>query len=185
VLIMENNPENVKDKYYYLELLKQEILAITNSGKNNDAVYLHNDYVVGMNGIIFSEAKYYNPAYDPETQQFTISRLIPSPKSGEFNSMQDYVTQENSDNIYCFTAIWQGHLDGCLPVEERIFSNTQEVEQISRYIADGLRLSEQEATKVLRKHRKRLKSDYGIDNGDIPPGRMKRLIDKIIHDIDE
>jgi hypothetical protein len=182
---MENNPEKIKNKDHYLNLLKQEILAITSGGENNDTVFLHNDLYIDTQGRITTEPFYYNPAYNPDTKQFTISRLIPSSKSGGFNSRQDYVTHENSDIIYGFNTTWQGSLDGCLPVEESIFSTTKEVEQISRYIADGLRLPEQEATKVLRKHRIRLKSDYGIDNGDIPPGRMKRLIDKIIHDIDE
>lgn len=186
---MENNPEEIKNKDHYLNVLKQEILAVTNGGENNDTVFLHNDLYIDSHGRIATEPFFYNPAYDPETQQFTISRLIPSPDRYDFKSMQDYVMHENSDIIYGFNTSWQANLKGCLPVEERIFSNTQEVEQISRFITDGLRLSDDEAIKVLRKHRIRLKSDYGIDNGDIPSGKFmemaKIIFNKIFHDIDE
>jgi hypothetical protein len=184
---MESNFNKPKD--YYLELLKQEILAITNDGENNDAVYLHNDLMFNSKGILLTESKYYNPTYDPETQQFTISRLIPSPTGVDYNFMQDYVIAENSDVIYGFITEWQAELSNCLPVEERVFSSANEVEAIGRFIADGLRLPEQEAIKLLRKHRKRLKSAYGIDNGDIPSGKFmemaKIIFNKIFHEIEE
>jgi hypothetical protein len=182
---MENNPNKVKDKDYYLNSLKNEILKITKNGEDSNNVFLHNDYELDSKGHLVTIAKYFNPIYNAEKGEFSINRLIPTPGRSEFASRLEYSFHENSDIIYCKQCRWDGHLDGQLPVREKTYSTAEEVEYVSRCISDGLRLSEQEATKVLRKHRIRLKSDYGIDNGDIPPSLMKRLIDKIIHDIDE
>lgn len=182
---MENNPEKVKDKDYYLGRLKQEILNITDHGECNNNVYLHNDYELDSRGNLVTIAKYFNPKYNPENGEFTIERLIPAPGRSEFASRLEYSFHEESDYVYCRQCIWNGNLDGRLPIREKAYSTAEDVEYVFRCISDGLHLEEAQAQKLLRKHRKRLKSDYGIDNGDIPPSRMKRLIDKIIHDIDE
>ncbi len=181
---MENNPEKLNNKDYYLLRLKEEIISFTNNGQNNDIVIIHNDYEMDSKCRIITVAKLFNPTYDAENQQFTISRLIPSPNRGEFASMLDYSFHENSDSIYCKQIQWDGHLDGHLPIREKLFSTADEIEYVFRCL-DGRQLADEEATKVLRKHRKRLKSEYGIDNGNIPPGKFRRLLDRIFHDIEE
>ena len=180
---MENNPNKVKDKGYFLRLLKEEIAALTNYGQNENIVIVHNNYQMNSEGSLVTIAKYYNPMYDPETQLYTISRLIPYP-GGTFASRLEYSLHDNSDLIYCQQTEWGGNLDGCLPVKEKLYTTKEEIEHVFRFLY-GLQLPEEEAEKVLRKHRKSLKKHYGVDNGNIPPGKFKRLLDRIFHDIDE
>lgn len=183
---MENKPNKPKDNEYFLDLLKKEIIAVTNNGEVEDAVFEYNGYEI-INGQLNLGAKYYNPRYKEETGFYEIHRLLPSPKSGMFNNSLIYAFHENSSTILSRSVRWDGNLDGCNPNPDREYNTPEQIEACSRLICDGLSPPDDQAAKILRRHYKYLKKHFKQEV-EVPPSaigrKIKNILDKILHDIE-
>ncbi|MBP9813522.1 hypothetical protein KBC51_03750 [Candidatus Saccharibacteria bacterium] len=159
-------PNKEKDNNHYLSLLRQEIDWATENGKNKDIVYLHG-------------CKLFNTRVNREGA-YEIERLIPPyDKLGEFPSKVVYCLAENSTSIFRKEWLWDGNPDGVRELATMVYDLNENVENISRFVLDGLRLDEEESQKYLKKHRKIMNQHYGEDH-ELKPGiivdRVGRLI---------
>jgi hypothetical protein len=108
-----------------------------------------------------------------------INSLDINATTGEFITKSVYSLAENSTSVFWKEWSWEGNLDGVREFSSVVYNITEDVENISRFVLDGLRLDEEESQKYLKKHRKIMNQHYGEDH-ELKPGiivdRVGRLI---------